>query len=117
MFEGYTYDYIMADAIARAPEGIDTRQGRIYYDAISGMALRLAKYYTDLDLIRDTATITTAVGDVLDVKAVEFGLTRHGAIPAQYRAEYEGGPPKEGSRFYYDLQYFVFKTVEGTVRS
>lgn len=112
MFEDNTYENIMADAIARAPNGIDTRQGSIYYDAISGMALRLSKYYADLDMVREMATITTAVGEMLDVKAVEFGLTRHGAIPAQYRAEYEGGPPKDGDRFYYDLQYFVFRTLQ-----
>lgn len=112
MFENQTYEAIMADAIARAPEGIDTRQGSIYFDAISGMALRLAKYYTDLDLIRTMATINTATGDALDTKGAEYGLERHPAIAVQYRAEFEGGPPKEGDRFYYDLNYFVFKYVD-----
>lgn len=111
MFEDQTYEAIMADAIARAPAGIDTRQGSIYFDAVSGVSMRLAKFYTDLDLVRNMATITTATGDMLDLKAVEFGLTRHSAIAAQYRAEYEGGPPEDGDRFYYDMQYFVFKRL------
>lgn len=112
MFEQYTFDYIMKEALARASEGIDTREGSIYWDAVAGIALTLSRFYGDLNSVRQMATINTAVGDALDVKAVEYGLERHGAIPAQYRAEYEGGPPKEGDRFYYDLHYFVFTTAE-----
>lgn len=112
MFEAYTYEAIMADAIARAPDGIDTRQGSIYYDAISGVCLRIAKYYTDLDLIREMSTLLTATGEALDDKAAEHGIVRRTATPAQYKAEFEGTIPKDGERFYYDMAYFVLKTVD-----
>lgn len=113
MFENYTYEAIMADALAAAPEGIDTRQGSIYYDAVSGVCLRIAKYYTDLDLIREMSTLLTATGDALDEKAAEHGVTRRAATKAQYKATFEGTTPKTGERFYYDLAYFVLKSVEG----
>lgn len=113
MFEQYTYEAIMADAIAAAPPGVDTRQGSIYYDAVSGVCLRIAKYYTDLDLIREMSTLLTATGDALDEKAAEHGVTRRAATKAQYKATFEGTTPKDGERFYYDLAYFILKTVQG----
>lgn len=113
MFESYTYEAIMADAVARAPAGIDTREGSIYYDAISGMALRIAKFYSDLDLIREMTTLLTASGDALDEKASEHAITRLAATSAQYKASFEGADPRDGERFYYDLAYYVLKTVDG----
>ena len=40
MFEDYTYERLLEDVLANAPEGIDTRQGSIFYDAVSGVLIR-----------------------------------------------------------------------------
>lgn len=112
MFENYTYEAIMADAIAAAPEGIDTRQGSIYYDAVSGVCLRIAKYYTDLELIQGMSSLMTATGEALDEKTAEHAVNRRPATKAQYKAKFEGTTPKVGERFYYDMSYFVLKSVE-----
>ena len=83
MFEDYTYDYLMADVLDNAPEGIDTRQGSVFYDAVSGPVMKIAKLYTDLDLIVELTSIATATGDALDAKASEYGMTRHEATKAK----------------------------------
>ena len=36
MFEDYTYELLMEDVLNNAPEGIDTRQGSVFYDAVPG---------------------------------------------------------------------------------
>lgn len=112
MFESYTHEKILADALAAAPEGIDTRPGSIYYDAVNGISMRIAKYYADLDLVRSMATVMDAEGEALDIKAGEEGITRRAATKAQYRAEFEGTTPQVGERFYYDLAYFVLKSMD-----
>lgn len=113
MFESYTHEKILADALAAAPEGIDTRPGSIYYDAVNGISMRIAKYYGDLDLVREMATVMSATDDALDTKASEYGVTRRTATKAQYRAIFEGTTPAVGERFYYDLAYFVLKSEQG----
>ena len=62
MFEDYTYELLMEDVLNNAPEGIDTRQGSVFYDAVSGPVMKIAKLYTDLDLIVEMTSVSTAVG-------------------------------------------------------
>lgn len=109
MFEDYTYERLLEDVLNNAPEGIDTRQGSIFYDAVSGVLIKIAKLYTDLDLVVELSRLTTATGDALDAKAAEYGLTRLAATKAKYRAEFEGTTPATGERFYYDGAYFTLR--------
>ena len=106
MFEDYTYERLLEDVLANAPEGIDTRQGSIFYDAVSGVLIKVAKLYTDLDLVVELSRLTTTTGDALDAKAGEYGITRLAATRAKYLAEFEGRDPGAGERFYYDGAYF-----------
>lgn len=109
MFEDYTYELLMEDVLNNAPEGIDTRQGSVFYDAVSGPVMKIAKLYTDLDLIVEMTSVSTAVGDALDVKAGEYGVTRLAATKAKYRVSFEGTQPELGERFYSDGKYFVLR--------
>ena len=96
MFEDYTYERLLEDVLANAPEGIDTRQGSIFYDAVSGVLIKVAKLYTDLDLVVELSRLTTTTGDALDAKAGEYGITRLAATRAKYLAEFEGVTPEPG---------------------
>ena len=109
MFEDYTYELLMEDVLNNAPEGIDTRQGSVFYDAVSGPVMKIAKLYTDLDLIVEMTSVSTAVGDALDVKAGEYGVTRLAATKAKYRVSFEGTQTELGERFYSDGKYFVLR--------
>lgn len=113
MFEAYTYERLLEDVLKNAPEDIDTRQGSIFYDAVSGILLKVAKLYTDLDIIVGMTTVATATGDALDARASEYNITRHAATPAKYRAIFDGTTPEVGERFYYDGAYFTLKVDDG----
>lgn len=106
MFEDYTYERLLENVLDNAPEGIDTRQGSIFYDAVSGVLLKVAKLYTDLDIIFEMTTIATATGEALDIRAAEYGIKRRAATPAKYKAVFDGITPELGERFYYDGLYF-----------
>jgi uncharacterized phage protein gp47/JayE len=112
VFEDYTYERLLADVLSNAPRGIDTRQGSIFYDAVAGPLFKIAKLYTDLDLIMGLCSIATATDDALDMRAGEFGLTRLAATRAKYHATFEGVAPEAGERFYYDGNYFVLRYHE-----
>lgn len=112
MFENYTYERLLEDVLNNAPEGIDTRKGSIFYDAVSGILLKVAKLYTDLDLIVSMTTVATATDEALDIRAAEYGLKRLAATPAKYYALFNGTIPEAGERFYYDMAYFVLKKDE-----
>lgn len=109
MFEAYTYELLLEEVLDNAPDGIDTRQGSIFYDAVSGILLKVAKYYTDLDIILALAAVSTATGDALDSRASEYGITRLSATTAKYYVTFEGTTPEVGERFYYDGLYFVLQ--------
>ena len=114
MFEGYTYDRLLEDVLNNAPSGIDTRPGSIFYDAVSGIMLKVTKLYADIDLVTQMTNIATAVGDALDARAVEYGVTRLAATAAKYRAAFEGAVPQLGERFYTNGKYFVLKSDNKT---
>ena len=114
MFEGYTYERLLEEVLSNAPEEIDTRQGSIFFDAVSGVLLKVAKLYTDLDVVSEMTRLATATGEALDTKASEYGVTRLAATKAKYRAEFDGTTPQAGERFYYDGAYFTLKVESGT---
>lgn len=114
MFEDYTAEALLEDVLAKAPEGIDTRKGSIFYDAVSGIIEQIAKMYTDLDQIFNYVFISTTSGEYLDMKASEYGMTRNAATAAKYYLVYEGTAPEVGARFFHNDTglYFTIAEVE-----
>lgn len=106
MFESCTYENLLRDVLESAPEDIDTRPGSIFYDAVSGILIKVAKLYTDLELIFSLTQIDTAAGEYLDVRASEYGIVRHSAVKAKYHAVFEGAVPESGERFFSGGRYF-----------
>lgn len=105
MFEAQTYDKVLEDILSRAPDGIDLRQGSIFYDAVAGIAFKIAKYYADLEQVFEMVFLVTATGDYLTLRAEENGVYRQVASAAKYRIKYEGELPELGTRFFCDGQY------------
>ena len=106
MFEVYTYKKLLEDVLASAPEGIDTRQGSIFYDAIAAIVNKIAKLYSDLDLFFDLTFVTTATGEYLDRRGSEFNMARRQATTAKYLFVYTGTAPEIGSRFFHVTGYY-----------
>lgn len=107
MFEAYSYDALLNDVLDSAPEGIDTRHGSIFYDAVSGILLKVAKLYTDLELVFQMSQLDTAGGEYLESRASEYGITRRPATRAEYEFSYTGTAPNVGERFFADGIYFT----------
>lgn len=112
MFERYTYENLLEEVLNNAPEDIDTRPGSIFYDAVSGFLIIVAKYYTDLPLVFSLSRVDTATGEYLDSKASEYGVVRHEAMKAKYKAFFSGTIPEENERFFYKGLYFILKKNE-----
>lgn len=112
MFDEYSYELLLQDVLDNAPAGIDTRQGSIFYDAVSGILIKIAKLYTDLDLIFALTQIDTATDDYLDIKASEYGIVRHSASSAVYNVKFEGITPNNGERFFTNGMYFLLKETD-----
>lgn len=117
MFEAYTYEALLEDVLANAPPEVDTRQGSIFFDAVSGIVNQIAKMYTDLDNVFNYVFVATASGEYLDLKASEYGLQRIDAQAAKYVLNYTGNPPAVGTRFFHNDtgQYFTITEVNGTL--
>lgn len=114
MFEEYTYEKLLADVLNAAPEGIDTRQGSIFFDAVSAVINKIAKMYTDLDLVFSMVYITTTSGEYLDLKANEYSLTRQAATAAKYNFKYTGTQPTVGTRFFHNDSGYYFSLKQDT---
>ena len=83
MFEAQTYDKVLEEILSRAPDGIDLRQGSIFYDAVAGIAFKIAKYYADLEQVFEMVFLVTATGDYLTLR-LPAG-SRDGKVPHQVR--------------------------------
>ena len=112
MFEAQTYESLMKDVLALAPEGVDTRQGSIFFDAVSATVNKIAKLYTDLDRVFETVFIVTAHDEYLDLRAAEYGMSRNAATSAKYCFEYTGTRPAAGWRFFHQDSGYYFALRE-----
>lgn len=102
--EIYTFDYLMAQSLAQVPDSIDKRQGSIIYDALAPACYRLAEVYNNIRNVYKDTFVNTAIGESLDYRCAEQGLTRYSATYALklgYFTNAAGNPiavPK-GARF------------------
>lgn len=112
MFEAQTYEALMKDVLALAPEGVDTRQGSIFFDAVSATVNKIAKLYTDLDRVFETVFIVTARDEYLDLRAAEYSMGRNAATSAKYCFEYTGTRPAVGWRFFHQDSGYYFTLQE-----
>ena len=102
--EQYDYEYFLNSALERVPEGIDTREGSIIYDAIAPASYQMAELVMQLKNILVETFVLTASGQYLDYRAEETGVHRIKATKAIVKARFknESGNPFSlaiGSRF------------------
>lgn len=116
MFDEYTYQSLLESALEEAPEGVDTREGSIFYDAVSGAMMKIARAYADLGMLANFIYIDTCTGEFLDRKAAEHSVVRLPATSAKYYVAFTGTTPAVGERFYNNGIYFILgKTGDNTL--
>lgn len=112
-----TYENIISVLLESAPEGIDTREGSIYYDAVNAFALRCAEMFVpQAQFLYEQLQLDTAIGDALDGIGSERLVTRKSASKAEYAFIYEGEVPPLGSMFYSEegLYFTLLQSSKGT---
>lgn len=90
MFDEMTYENILDDMLKRVNNDVDKREGSIIYDALAPAAYKLAETYYLLNNYVDLFFIDTTVGEYLDRKALDYGVTRKEAIKAIRKIETSG---------------------------
>ena len=81
-YENMTYEVIMQRMLDRVPSEFDKREGSIIYDALAPAAAELAQLYVELDVVLNETFVDTAIGEYLDKRCAERGLTRKEATYA-----------------------------------
>lgn len=106
MFSDKTYDKILEEALSNAPADVDTRQGSIYYDAVAGQCMIIARMYAEMSELSEYLSLDNCYGKILDSKAYEHGISRIEATKSEYVFVYEGTAPAVGSRFFDNGVFF-----------
>ena len=110
LFQDKTFENIMRDCLDAAPEGVDVRQGSIFYDAVAGTALKISQFYADLSTLFDLVFLTTSASEYLDRRGQEFNVWRNPATRALYAYTYSGArTPQIGERFFQDGLFFTLR--------
>ena len=86
--EKYDYEYFLNAALEKVPEGIDTREGSIIYDAIAPLCYQLASSTLQLKNVLLETFTQTATGRYLDLRAEEHGIKRSEATAAIAKAKF-----------------------------
>lgn len=81
--ENNSFEEILERLLDNVDAGLDTRQGSIIYDALAPAAAELAQCYIALDVFTDQTYLLSAVGENLDNRVADYGLTRRKATYAQ----------------------------------
>lgn len=81
--EGNDFEDILERLLSKVSDDIDKRQGSIIYDALAPAAAELAQCYIALDVFVDQTYLLNAVGENLDNRVKDYGLTRQQSTYAQ----------------------------------
>ena len=112
MFEEYTFENIMADMMSDMPDGIDTSEGSLIYNACAKQAVRLEEAYLVMSGLEKNMYPDTADLDHLIRAGEERGCYIQQPTYAEFEAEFNC-PIPSGSRFNLDeYNYAVFRAVD-----
>lgn len=93
--EEYDFNYFLDKAMEKVPEGVDTREGSIIYDALAPACYQMADFIMQLKNVLLETFVQTASADYLDLRAGEHGLSRIQATQAIVLGKFTndtGGP-------------------------
>ena len=82
------FETILTRLLNRIPDTLDKRQGSIIYDALAPAAAELAQCYIALDIYQDQTYLENAVGENLDNRVADYGITRNQATFAERVGEF-----------------------------
>lgn len=115
MYESFTYEFLMNRMLGRVPADVDQREGSIIYNALAPAAFEMAQMYAELDANLRLASGQTASGTYLDMRTMDYGVTRELATKAVLIAQFKDGSNAAmnvpiGNRF--SAGELTFKVIE-----
>ena len=115
MYEEVTYEDIMDRMLERVPDEFDKREGSVIYDALAPAAVELMQMYIELDAILQVTFADTSMGEYLERRCGERGITRTPATQSILKGEFTPASIfiPIGTRFSCeDLDYEVVQKLE-----
>jgi len=103
----HSFETILQEMLDMAPDGVDTRQGSVFYDFVAPAAFEVAKCYTEVETTAELTSIDSAEGEYLDQKAAEHSLERTAAIANIRSATFTGASVAANLRFFSGDFYWV----------
>lgn len=94
-----TYEEILSGVLARIPDGYDTREGSVLWEAVAPLCAEIAQMELMAEAMQQEAYIGTATGSYLDLLASDYGYTRELAVPVTVKATITGAAVPIGSKF------------------
>lgn len=82
MFETKTYDAILADMLARVPDGVDKREGSLVFNALAPAAAELQQAYIELETYYNETFADQASRENLIKRCAERGISPDPATKA-----------------------------------
>ncbi len=80
--DAFTYDYLLKQGLADLPDTVDKRTGSVVCDAIAGTAKLLAQGYQQMKQIYTDTFAQYALGEPLQLRAIENGVKPKAAVKA-----------------------------------
>ena len=111
-----TVNEILDDLLEQVPDEYDTSEGSFFYDLLYPVAVEIQVLYNKIDVLEQNAFALTAIGEYLDRKVAEQGITRNAATFAKGTLRITGTPGSvilQGAKAATDsMLYAVDETVE-----
>lgn len=115
-YANYTYENILAAALARVPNTLDKRQGSIIYDALAPACYLMAEVFMEMAELLDATFADTSTGEYLSLRTAEMGVNRQAATKAIRKGEFNTAVAI-GARFSInDATFIVTENLTGTDR-
>lgn len=112
MFELNTYDVLMEQMLEDEPDGINTQEGTLIYNACAKMGLKLEEVYIALEYLHRNTSFATMDDEHIIEYAGESGIERKSATQAVLLGKFHQNI-EVGSRFTLnDLNYIVIERME-----
>lgn len=93
MFEAMTYEHLMAEMMADMPDGIDTSEGSLIFNACAKQAVRLEEYYQMLAQVEYNGFVDTADLEHLIRIGEDRGVLIQYATFAEFKAQFNIAVP------------------------
>lgn len=93
-YEGYTPEYLRYEILNNMSDIINKLEGGFAADMAAAVALRLSELYDELNALLSVLFLDTIYGELLDLRAAEYGITRRPSTQAETAVRIGG---KEGA--------------------